>query len=178
KRSLILKYYDDGHKFITLFPDGTGTVLYPSGRVAITISSVELGLYTYIAQDDTPDQNVLAVFKSDGHAICNYYHHGTVRLHLDQIGGIELDQKGGRRRKWHWKEQIEHVHAPPIQPITFALSPIISVRLKGQESISLTFTYAKYSCRFQVGARLKAISRQPTQIGEVSFKEINLRLRK
>ena len=37
---VIVKYYPDGSLFVIMFNDGTGTVFYPSGRIAITISSV------------------------------------------------------------------------------------------------------------------------------------------
>lgn len=51
---------------------------YPSGRVAISITSLEQGLYTYVIQDDDADQRVLGVFKPDGFAMCNYAQ-GSVR---------------------------------------------------------------------------------------------------
>ena len=37
---VIIKYYPDGSLFVIMFSDGTGTVYYPSGRIAITISAV------------------------------------------------------------------------------------------------------------------------------------------
>ena len=50
-----------------MFPDGTGNVLYPSGNVAIMISSVAVGKYTYIVLDDAPDMaSVLAIFDPSG----------------------------------------------------------------------------------------------------------------
>jgi hypothetical protein len=77
------------------------------------------------------------------------------RLFLDQVGGIELDPRGARRRKWCWKDQVQHVHAPPIQPITFAVTPNLAVRVMDQANITLSFNCKTRSCRFQVGSRLK-----------------------
>ena len=80
------------------------------------------------------------------------------RLCLDPIGGLELDAFGNQKKKWNWKEQLEHVHAPPIQPITFSVSNQISVRVMSQENVVLTFATRNRSCRFQVGSHLKVIS--------------------
>ena len=77
------------------------------------------------------------------------------RIFIDSIGGLELDIHGSRKRRWTWKEQIEHVHAPPIQPIMFALTRHLAVRIISQEHITLTFSYGINACRFQVGSKLK-----------------------
>ena len=87
-------------------------------------------------------------------SICHYlvYPH---RLYFDQMGGIELDVFGARKRRWLWKDQETHVHAPPFQPICLRLNHNNSVRVMTQEAIALTFRASKRSCRFTVGARLK-----------------------
>ena len=77
------------------------------------------------------------------------------RLYFDQMGGIELDVFGARKRRWLWKDQETHVHAPPFQPICLRLNHNNSVRVMTQEAIALTFRASKRSCRFTVGARLK-----------------------
>ena len=77
------------------------------------------------------------------------------RVCLDPFGGIELDAHGFKKRKWTWKEQLQHVHAPPIQPLTFAITPYISLRIMSQDNITLTYKSLKCSVRFQVGAKLK-----------------------
>ena len=75
---------------------------------------------------------------------------------MDPFGGVELDPRGGRKRKWTWKDwRMQHVHAPPLQPITFSLTPRIGVRILSQENQTLTFTCRNRSVRFQVGAKLK-----------------------
>ena len=77
------------------------------------------------------------------------------RLLLDPLGGVEHNSQGGRRRRWRWKEQIEHVHAPPFQPICLSLNPYIGVRVMAQNNIALTFRDRDRSCRYNVGVRLK-----------------------
>ncbi|XP_046378667.1 glutamate-rich protein 6-like isoform X8 [Haliotis rufescens] len=168
ERPLIQKFYEDGKKFLTVFPDGSGNVFYPNGQIAILISCVSLGQYIYVVHDDSPSRTVKAVFEPSGYGSC-YHNNGIVRLYFDQLGGIELDVHGGRRRKWTWKDQETHVHAPPFQPICFGLNRYIGIRVMNQDSIALTLTARKRSCRFNVGSRLKLVAPEnipPKEIDE------------
>ncbi|KAK3797425.1 hypothetical protein RRG08_035871 [Elysia crispata] len=156
-RKLVEKFYPDGKKFITMFPDGTGNVFYPSGRLGIMITSISLGKNTYVVQDDSDNPEILAVFEPNGNGCC-YFSNGKVRLCYDQMGGTELDITGARKRVWSWRDQETHVHAPPFQPIVFGMNRFLGVRFMAQESIALTLTGRKRSCRFNVGARLKLVA--------------------
>ncbi|XP_078312393.1 glutamate-rich protein 6-like isoform X12 [Crassostrea virginica] len=151
---LVEKFYENGQKFLTLFPDGTGNVFYPSGYLAIAISSVQIGQFNYVVHADSDKSCVLAVFEPNGYASC-YHTNGVVRLCMDQLGGIELDETGAKRRKWMWKDQITHVHAPPFQPIHFSLNHFIGVRILSQERMVLDFSCGDRGKRFNVGSRLK-----------------------
>lgn len=167
-RVLIEKYYPSGDKFLTIFPDGTGNVFYPSGNLAIMVSSVTLGQYNYIVHDDTPSAPILAVF--DPHGLASiYFANGNIHLYYDQVGGMELDVFGARRRRWMWKDHETHVHAPPFQPICVRLNRANSIRIMTQEAVALTFMSHKRSCRFSVGARLRLVAPQflpPKEIDE------------
>lgn len=77
------------------------------------------------------------------------------RLFMDEFMGIELDRVGAKKRKWFWNDTETHVHAPPFQPVCFALTPHIAVRVMSQENMTLTFRCKNRSCRLPVGARLK-----------------------
>ncbi|XP_067668603.1 glutamate-rich protein 6-like isoform X2 [Haliotis asinina] len=171
ERPLIQKFYEDGKKFLTVFPDGSGNIFYPNGQIAILISYVSLGQYIYVVHDENPSRTVKAVFEPSGYGSC-YHNNGIVRLYFDQLGGIELDVHGGRRRKWTWKDQETHVHAPPFQPICFGLNRYIGVRVMNQDSIALTLTAKKRSCRFNVGSRLKLVAPEnipPKEIDEAAL---------
>ncbi|XP_064638839.1 uncharacterized protein LOC135494629 isoform X2 [Lineus longissimus] len=159
RRMLRQWYYPDGTKFLTVFPDGSGNVFYPSGSVAITISHVSRGQLCYVIHDDKKETGVpmLGVFEPNGFAGC-YFPNGDLRLYLDQLGGVEHDFQGGRKRRWSWKDQSTHVHAPPFQPICFSLNNRLSVRVMSQANIALTFRDKNRSCRFSVGAKLKLVN--------------------
>ncbi|XP_078612357.1 glutamate-rich protein 6-like isoform X2 [Branchiostoma floridae x Branchiostoma japonicum] len=155
---LIMRYYDDGSLFFMLFPDGTGNVYYPSGSLAVTISSVEKKQYTYIIQEDAADRaEQLAVFDASGFAT-SYFQTGTIRMHLTPMEGSLFDVYGEKRRSWHWKDQVTHVHAPPFQPICFTLNRHMSVRVMSQDRIYLTFTAQSKSIKLNVGTRLKFLT--------------------
>ncbi|XP_062599296.1 glutamate-rich protein 6-like [Saccostrea cucullata] len=154
KLGLVEKFYENGQKFLTMFPDGTGNIFYPSGNLAIAITSVQLGQFNYVVQADLEKPSILAVFEPNGFACC-YHPNGVVRLNMDQLGGIELDYTGAKKRKWLWKDQNTHVHAPPFQPIHFLLNHYIGVRILAQERMVLDFSAGDRGKRFNVGARLK-----------------------
>ncbi|XP_059164184.1 glutamate-rich protein 6-like isoform X2 [Physella acuta] len=179
-RQLIQKFYPDGSTFLTMFPDGTGHVFYPSGRLAISIISVSLGHNTYIVQDDTIDPHILAVFEPSGLGSC-YFANGKMRLNYDQLGGIELDYYGARRKNWSWRDQETHVHAPPFQPIVFGMNRHVGIRFMAQETIALTLTGKKRSCRFNVGARLKMVgtecpSAKPVDENQLILQEVQAKV--
>ena len=79
------------------------------------------------------------------------------RLYLDQYGGLELDNTGSKKKKWSWKDQETHVHAPPFQPICFGINKNLAVRVMSQENISVTFSAKQRSCKFNVGKQINLV---------------------
>ena len=77
------------------------------------------------------------------------------RMLLSPLGGIELDYEGVRKKRWLWYEPMEHIHAPPFQPIIFALNNYVSVKVFNQEKINIQFCAEQQTYRFRVGSRIK-----------------------
>lgn len=154
----VRRLYPNGSIFLTVFPDGTGNVWYPSGNVAFSIiASEKIGKLTFIVHEDietTEGQNIQAIFEPTGFCTC-YYPTGVIRLLLSPVGGEYFSPQGERLKKWIWKDTQTHVHAPPFQPITFALSKRVGIRIMSQESIYITFTDRARSVRFNAGTRLR-----------------------
>ncbi|XP_022087997.1 glutamate-rich protein 6-like isoform X2 [Acanthaster planci] len=156
----VQKFYEDGKLFMLMFPDGTGNVFYPSGHIAVLITSVEKGQYTYLVYEDVQhNATLLAVFEPNGCSTC-YHSNGNIRMNLDQYGGIFTDSKGAVKKKWSWKDQVTHVHAPPFQPICFAINKVFSLRCMAQEQVFLAFNCNMQSIRFNVGVKLKLVAPQ------------------
>lgn len=74
---------------------------------------------------------------------------------LSPLGGLELDSEGFRRKRWFWWNFEEHVHAPPLQPLTMSLNPNISVKVLDQEKINLCFSADNQNLKFGVGSKIR-----------------------
>lgn len=74
---------------------------------------------------------------------------------LSPLGGVELDIQGGRKKRWLWYDTLEHIHAPPFQPIIFALNNHISLKVFNQEKININFCAENQTFRFRVGSKIK-----------------------
>ena len=77
---------------------------------------------------------------------------------LNPLGGMELDSDGSRKKRWFWSDLSEHVHAPPLQPIIFALNHQISVKIVNRDKISINFIAEAHMCRFMVGSKIKILN--------------------
>ncbi|XP_041125639.1 glutamate-rich protein 6 isoform X3 [Polyodon spathula] len=67
KNQFTEKYYANGNKFLTVFPDGTAQVLYPSGNLAVLIIENEQREFTCLVQEDQDTSPAIqAVFDSNG----------------------------------------------------------------------------------------------------------------
>ncbi len=58
ERSLVIKKYKDGKDCLILFPDGSGNVFYPSGRLAISIISIAADLHAITVYNDSQNAPV------------------------------------------------------------------------------------------------------------------------
>ncbi|XP_036369193.1 glutamate-rich protein 6-like isoform X2 [Octopus sinensis] len=150
------KFYDNGNKFFTIFPDGTGNIFYPSGKLAILISSTLPYHFTYIVYGEVGrKQQVMAVFEHTGYGTC-YHPNGNVRLYIDPAGGVEMSPAGSCRKKWLWKDL--QCHAPPLQPIFIHLNRFIGMKVLSQQNIQLTITFRRFSCRMNLGVYMKPVA--------------------
>ncbi|CAF0750657.1 unnamed protein product [Adineta ricciae] len=161
ERPLVQRFYKDGTTAAILFSTGTGSLYYPSGNLAVSISEVARAMLLYTAFTDEPSyaSRQIAQFDPFGNGYCNFTN-GNLRLQLTALEGIELNSDGSRRRRWHWwaKENSisePHIHAPPCQPILFHLNEEIAIKVCSQEKIYLRFSCELVDLKFKVGARLK-----------------------
>ncbi|CAF1103043.1 unnamed protein product [Adineta ricciae] len=161
ERPLVQRFYKDGTTAAILFSTGTGSIYYPSGNLAVSISEVARAMLLYTAFTDEPSyaSRQIAQFDPFGNGYCNFTS-GNLRLQLTALEGIELNSDGSRRRRWHWWAKANsmtepHIHAPPCQPILFHLNEEIAIKVCSQEKIYLRFSCELVDLKFKVGARLK-----------------------
>ncbi|KAM7400673.1 hypothetical protein PAMA_005053 [Pampus argenteus] len=132
------KYYSNGMKFLTLFPDGSAQVFYPSGLLALVILVTKENGRVCIVYDDSdaPNQPIRAVFQSDGRATC-YYSNGNIWVTLNRSGGQCLDEMGARVRRWRWSSP--GLSPTPLLPVFLSLNKTVGVRVLGKEQVFVSF---------------------------------------
>ncbi|CAB1329090.1 unnamed protein product, partial [Coregonus sp. 'balchen'] len=146
---------DRQHRERVGFCINTIPVLYPSGNVAIIISSVEAADFIYIIMEDKDfEPNLEAMFTTRGQSTC-YHPNGLIWVNLTQLGGSCCSETGALRRRWNWLDLEHHIQAPPFQPICLVIGSHISLRIQSQERIYLTFSSRQSRARFNVGSKLK-----------------------
>ncbi|XP_071781185.2 uncharacterized protein LOC139931550 [Centroberyx gerrardi] len=145
------KHYSNGMKFLTMFPDGSAQVFYPSGLLALVIVVTERKGRVCIVYDDShaPDRPIRAVFQSDGRATC-YHSNGTIWLSLDRSGGQCLDEAGARVRRWSWSSLS--LTPTPLRPVFLSLNRMVGIRVLGQERVFVSFLASGQRAKFSVGA--------------------------
>ncbi|XP_026232810.1 glutamate-rich protein 6-like [Anabas testudineus] len=152
----LVKNYDSGQTFIVIFPDGTGQMYYPSGRLAILISAAQEAdcSCVVVLEDNQQQPRIQAVFVTRGQGTC-YHNNGCMWVNLTPWEGTYYGETGDLKKHWSWLDTKHHVHAPPYQPLCLTLSPKLNIRIQSQEHIFINFTSDKYSIQLNVGVKLK-----------------------
>ncbi|XP_067309283.1 glutamate-rich protein 6 isoform X2 [Pseudorasbora parva] len=147
--SFLEKYYSNGDKFLTVFPDSSAQVFYPSGNLAVIILSCKKERICIIRDDMTTTLcPIRALFQSNGRATC-YHCNGSIWLSMDAWGGRSLDESGRRIRTWSWTDQAQT--PTPLRPLFLSLNRNIGVRVLGQQLVFVSFLASGQQARFRVG---------------------------
>ncbi|XP_041804918.1 glutamate-rich protein 6 [Chelmon rostratus] len=144
------KYYSNGMKFLTVFPDGSAQVFYPSGLLALVVVVTEEDGRVCIVYDDSDatHQPIRAVFQSDGRATC-YHSNGNIWLALNRSGGQCLDEEGARLRQWSWSSLS--LNPAPLHPVFLSLNRTVGVRVLGREQVFVSLLARGQQAKFSVG---------------------------
>nr|XP_013797772.1 PREDICTED: glutamate-rich protein 6 [Apteryx mantelli mantelli] len=181
KNKFLEKYYKHGGKFLTVLPDRTAQLFYPSGNLAIIVVR-ETKRFICIVQEDKPNNaGIRAVFQSNGRSTC-YHPNGTVWININIQGGQYLDQEGNRVRTWTWPNTITssgpHV---PLSPIFISLNQHVGVRILGQDKIAVSFLAMGQQAKFNVGTKVQVSTvgqlPPPTQLSEDHLLLLAFRIR-
>ncbi|XP_038574006.1 glutamate-rich protein 6-like isoform X1 [Micropterus salmoides] len=144
------KYYSNGMKFLTVFPDGSAQAFYPSGLLALVVVSEENGRVCIVYDDsDASYQPIRAMFQSDGRATC-YHSNGNIWLTLNRSGGQCLDEEGARVRRWSWSSPC--LTPTPLHPVFLSLNKSVGVRVLAKEQVFVSFLARGQQAKFSMGA--------------------------
>ncbi|XP_063772115.1 glutamate-rich protein 6 isoform X2 [Pseudophryne corroboree] len=147
------KYYRTGRKFLTMFPDGSAQIFYPSGNLAIIVIPIKLKESIYIVQEDKEHSaDILAVFASSGKATC-YHPNRTVWINMNPVGGQCSDSTGRKVRRWRWKSSDSGEPYAEFKPIYLSLNHQVGVRIFAQDRMYVTFLAMGKQAKFRVGRK-------------------------
>ncbi|XP_021249721.1 glutamate-rich protein 6 isoform X2 [Numida meleagris] len=181
KNELLEKYYKHGGKFLTMLPDGTAQLFYPSGNLAVIVVREKKRFVCIVQEDKASNTEIQAVFASNGRSTC-YHPHGTVWITMNTAGGQCLDRKGSRVRRWIWPSST----APsgpcaPLSPIFLSLNLHVGVRIMSQDKITVSFLAMGQQAKFNVGTKVQGSQagqlRASPQLNEDELLLLALRVR-
>nr|XP_056706368.1 glutamate-rich protein 6 [Euleptes europaea] len=160
KNQFLQQYYKNGVKFLTMFPDGTAQIFYPSGNLAIIIvPRKESGGYICIVQEDSSENaDIQAVFESSGQGTC-YHPNGIVWINITIRGGHYSDQDGNKVKTWIWPNQLQkYTPTVPFKPVFVSLNQNVGVRIFGQDKVAVSFLAMGKQAKINVGTKVKAFT--------------------
>ncbi|TRZ07737.1 hypothetical protein HGM15179_019369 [Zosterops borbonicus] len=179
KAKLVQKYYKNGKKFLTMLPDGSSQLFYPSGNLAIIITGERDHHSLIVQEDELKTTRIRALFQSDGRSTC-YYRNGDEWINMSIQGGQYLDQAGNRVRRWMWPNLSPEPHVP-LSPIFISLNRHVGVRILAQDKIFVSFLAMGRQAKFNMGTRVQvsASSQLPpaAQLGEDELLLLAFRVR-
>nr|XP_034491887.1 glutamate-rich protein 6B [Marmota flaviventris] len=153
--------YPNENIFQVLFPDGTGQIHYPSGRLALLISCTDGEEFTYIILEDSLEASIRALVNNSGHATFND-ENGFIWSSLSNSLGYYFP-KGKNQKAWNWWNLQVHVHVPPFQPISLKINSYIQVHIRSQDKIIFSFLHRQKQFRLNLGTKFKFINSEVLQ---------------
>ncbi|XP_056663683.1 glutamate-rich protein 6 isoform X2 [Monodelphis domestica] len=158
EKEFLKKNYKNGKKFLTMFPDGTAQIFYPSGNLAAIVVNNKVKGFTCVIQDDASEKAAIrAIFNSSGKITC-YYPNGTIWVNINLFGGQLSDQEGNRLRVWKWSStKITPKPIVSFKPIFLALNNYLGVRILDQDKIIVSFLALGKQARMNLGTKLQIL---------------------
>ncbi|XP_032729788.1 glutamate-rich protein 6B [Lontra canadensis] len=163
-----LTLYPSETIFQILFPDGSGQIHYPSGKLALLILSTKQRELTFIILEDSEERCVQALINNSGHATF-YDENREIWVSLSQNLGYYFP-KGKHQKAWNWWDLSLHVHAPPFQSISLKINQYIKVQIRSQDKIIFCFSHQKKQICLNLGTKYKFVT--PEALTEMKQKAI------
>ncbi|XP_004759278.1 glutamate-rich protein 6B [Mustela putorius furo] len=163
-----LTLYPSETVFQILFPDGSGQIHYPSGKLALLILSTKQRELTFIILEDSEERYVQALINNSGHATF-YDENREIWVSLSQNLGYYFP-KGKYQKAWNWWDLSLHVHAPPFQSISLKINEYIKVQIRSQDKIIFCFSHQKKQICLNLGTKYKFVT--PEALSEMKQKAI------
>ncbi|XP_061493013.1 glutamate-rich protein 6 isoform X4 [Rhineura floridana] len=160
KNQFLQQYYKNGVKFLTIFPDGTAQIFYPSGNLAVIIvrKNEDMGYICIVQEDKLENAEIQAVFDSCGKGTC-YHPNGNVWINITIRGGHYSDQAGNKVKTWIWPNNLQNCIARvTFKPVFLSLNQNVGVRIHGQERIVISFLAMGKQAKINIGANVQPLA--------------------
>jgi hypothetical protein len=150
------KDYPDGGKAIRLLEDASGFVYYRSGRIAVSVTSTDLGFIQH-CYDDNNAHTVLLHFDEIGQGSVTHPtpKRGTTahpRYVCDPAGGKFVSESGEITNEWPWEAPIGASWTPTIPPEwSFSLNSCLTFTASNRQNMHLEFKCNGVVQEFDVG---------------------------
>ena len=151
--------YPSGKTYSVFKADGSGTVYYPSGLIAVNVTAgdgIPPGLYTTIFANKQK-RDVLGSWDCLGVGSC-LFSSGRVRLCTTMQGGSEYSEEGDLIRSWTWDKR------PLKEPIVIQLSDEFLLTVQDRTNVRVVFRCMERQTKFEVG---KVMRRKDTYLDKV-----------
>uniref|UniRef100_A0A8D0BJ66 Glutamate rich 6 n=1 Tax=Salvator merianae TaxID=96440 RepID=A0A8D0BJ66_SALMN len=171
KNQFLQQYYKNGVKFLTMFPDGTAQIFYPSGNLAIIVvqRNKDTGYVCIVQEDKSENAAIQAVFESCGNSTC-YHPNGIIWINITVRGGHYSDQMGNKVKTWSWPNNLQKSNPKvSFKPVFLALNQNVGVRILGQDKIAISFLGMGKQAKINVGTKVKPLADHhpwPKQVSE------------
>ncbi|KAH0624079.1 hypothetical protein JD844_007416 [Phrynosoma platyrhinos] len=157
KNQFLQQYYKNGVKFLTMFPDGTAQIFYPSGNLAIiVVQKNENAGYICIVHEDKPENaEIQGVFDSCGSGTC-YHPNGIVWINITIRGGHYSDQAGNKVKMWIWPNNLQQSRPRvSFKPVFLSLNLNVGVRILAQDKIAISFLAMGKQAKINIGTKIE-----------------------
>ncbi|XP_008104386.2 glutamate-rich protein 6 isoform X2 [Anolis carolinensis] len=159
KNQFLQQYYKNGVKFLTMFPNGSAQIFYPSGNLAIMlIPKKENAPSICIVQEDKSENaEIQAVFDSSGRGTC-YHPNGNVWINITIRGGHYSDQDGSKVKAWIWPNNLQKKSPRALfKPIFLALNLNVGVRILMQDKLAISFLAMGKQAKISIGTKIELL---------------------
>ena len=152
----IEKDYASGKKAARFLQDGSGFLFYPSGRIALNVTTTDLGFIQQVYADNR-HSSVLMNFNEIGEGSCMHPPPkggttGHPRYVCEAHGGKFCTTSGDIERDWPWTAPIGSSWTPDIpDEWTFALNQYFTFSASSRQDQRLAFKCDSVTMDFDVG---------------------------
>ncbi|XP_060623703.2 glutamate-rich protein 6 [Anolis sagrei] len=159
KNQFLQQYYKNGVKFLTMFPNGTAQIFYPSGNLAIMVIPKKENAPTIciVQEDKSENPEIQAVFDSSGRGTC-YHPNGNVWINITIRGGHYSDQDGSKVKAWIWPNNLQKKSPrASFKPVFLALNLNVGVRILTQDKLAISFLAMGKQAKISIGTKVQLL---------------------